>query len=50
MKKMKGFVRQRTKPEGSMIERYIVYGSFYYASEYIKQTYDTLGAVVWDDQ
>ena len=33
-----------------MLERYIVYESFYYASEYIKQIYDTLGEVVWEDQ
>jgi hypothetical protein len=32
-----------------MVEGYIVYESFYYASEYIKQIDDTLGGVVWDD-
>jgi hypothetical protein len=32
-----------------MAEGYIVYESFYYASEYIKQIDDTTGAVVWDD-
>jgi hypothetical protein len=36
MKKLKGFVRQREKPKGSMEEGYISYESFYYASEYIK--------------
>ena len=36
MKKLKGFVQQRAKPEGSMVEGYISYESFYYASEYIK--------------
>jgi hypothetical protein len=50
MKKLKGFVRQREKLEGSMVEGYIVYESFYYASEYIKKNDDTPGAVVWDDQ
>ena len=35
MKKLKGFVRQRKKPEGSMENGYISYDSFYYASEYI---------------
>ena len=37
MKKVKGFVQQREKPEGSMAEGYISYESFYYASEYNKQ-------------
>ena len=36
MKKLKGFVRQREKLEGSVAEGYISYDSFYYASEYIK--------------
>ena len=36
MKKLKGFVQQREKPEGSMEEGYISYEFFYYASEYIK--------------
>ena len=36
MKKLKGFVRRKEKPEGSMAEGYISYESFYYASEYIK--------------
>jgi hypothetical protein len=49
MKKLKGFVRQREKPMGSMVEGYIVYESFYYASEYIKKIDDTKGTVVWDD-
>jgi hypothetical protein len=34
------------KPEGSMGEGYIVYESFYYASEYIKKIDVTIGAVV----
>ena len=33
MKKLKGFVRQREKLEGSMADGYISYESFYYASE-----------------
>jgi hypothetical protein len=33
-----------------MAEGYIVYESFYYASEYIKKIDDTPGEVVWDDQ
>ena len=36
MKKLKGFIRQMEKPEGSMAEGYISYESLYYASEYIK--------------
>ena len=38
MKTLKGFVRQREKPEG-----YISYESFYYSSEYIKQIDKILG-------
>ena len=37
MKKLKGFVRQTEKPEGSMEEGYIYYVYFYYANEYIKK-------------
>jgi hypothetical protein len=33
-----------------MAEGYIVYGPFYFASEYIKQIDDTLNGVVWDEQ
>ena len=33
-----------------MEEGYISYESFYYASEYIKQINNTLGAVIWDDK
>jgi hypothetical protein len=36
MKKLKGFIRQREKPKGSMEEGYISYDYFYYASDYIK--------------
>ena len=50
MKKLKGFVRQREKPEGSMAEGYISYESLYYTSEYIKQIYNIPGAVIWDDE
>ena len=50
MKKLKGFVRQREKLEGSMAEGYILYESFYYASEHIKQIYNRPGAVIWDDE
>ena len=50
MKKLKGFVQQREKPEGSMEEGYIVYESFYKANEYIMQINHTLGAVIWDDE
>ena len=51
MKKLKGFVQQMAKPEGSMVERYIaVYELFYYSSEYIKQNHDTPGEVVWEEE
>jgi hypothetical protein len=36
MEKLKGFLRQREKPEGSMAEGYISYEYFYYSSQYIK--------------
>ena len=50
MKKSKGFVRQMVKPEGSMVEGYVIYELFYYASEYIKKIDDTIGEVVWEEQ
>jgi hypothetical protein len=50
MKKLKGFIRQREKPKGSMEEGYISYESFYYASEYIKQIKNTPGVVIWDNE
>ena len=50
MKKLKGFVRQREKPKGYMEEAYIVYESFYYASEYIKKINHTPSVVIWDDE
>ena len=50
MKKLKGFVRQREKPEGSMAEEYISYESFYYASEYIKKIDNGPSAVICDDE
>ena len=34
------------KPEGSMVEWYIVYESFYYASEYIKKIDGIIGEMV----
>jgi hypothetical protein len=49
IKKLKGFVPQREKLEGSMAEGYIVYESFYYVSEYIKQIDDISGAIILDD-
>ena len=33
-----------------MAEGYILYESFYYASEYIKQIDNTLGVVIMDDE
>jgi hypothetical protein len=50
MKNLKGFDRQREKLEGSMMEGYIIYDAFYYASEYIYKIDNTLGKVVWDDR
>ena len=32
MKKLKGFVQQKEKPEGCLAEGFILYESFYYAS------------------
>ena len=50
IKKLKWFVRQMAKPKDSMAKWYIVYESFYYASEYIKQIVDTKGEVVWEEE
>jgi hypothetical protein len=50
VKKLKGFVQQREKLEGSMVEGYISYESLYYSSEYIKKIENTPGAVIWDDE
>ena len=50
MKKLKGFVRQREKPEESMEEGYISHDFFYYASEYIKQINKTPDVVISDDE
>ena len=50
MKKLKGFVRQREKPEGSMAEEYISYEYFYYSNEYIKYIEKKPGAVIWDNE
>ena len=50
MNKLKGFIRQRAKPEGYMTEGYISYESFYYASEYIKHIDNTASVVIWDDE
>ena len=50
MKKLKGFIRQREKPEGSIAEGYISYESFYYASEYIKKIKNRPGVVIWDNE
>ena len=50
MKKVKGFVQKRAKPEGSMEDGYIVYESFYYANEYIKQIDHKISVVIWDDE
>jgi hypothetical protein len=41
MKKLKGFVCQREKPKGSMVEGYISYEYLYYANEYIKKIDNT---------
>ena len=41
VKKLKGFVQQMEKSEGSTVEGYMVYESLYYASEYIKKIDDT---------
>ena len=50
MKKLKYFVQQRAKTQGSMAGGYISYESFYYDSEYIKQIDNRPGVVIWDDE
>ena len=47
---LKGFIRQSEKFKGSMAEGYIVYDSFYYASDYIKQIENTPRIVIFDDK
>ena len=46
MKKLKVLFKKRKKNDGSMVEGYILYESFYYASEYIKHTDNTPGVVI----
>ena len=48
--KIEGICLKKEKPKGSMAEGYIVYESFYYANEYIKQINHTPGIVIWDDE
>ena len=50
MKKLKGFVQKMEKIEGSIEYGYIVYESFYYVSEYIKQINHTPSPMIWDDE
>jgi len=50
MNKLKGFIQQRVKPKGYMVEGYISYESFYYLSENIKQINDTLTLEICDDE
>jgi hypothetical protein len=51
LKSLKALVRQRACPEGSMVERYMVYQSMVYISEYLpKLVVPTMHAVdrIWD--
>ena len=51
LKSLKALVRQRARPEGSMVERYMVYQSMVYISQYIpKLAAPTMHAVdrIWD--
>ncbi len=50
MNKLKFFVRQRKKTEGSLEKGKLSYEYLYYASEYIKQINNTSGAEIWDDE
>jgi hypothetical protein len=50
MKKLRGFVHQMKKPEGSMAEGYISYEYLYYSSEYIKKIDNTPVVVIWDNE
>ena len=48
--KIEGICSTKGKPERSMEKGYIVYESFYYASEYIKQIDHTPSTMIWDDE
>jgi hypothetical protein len=51
LKSLKALVRQRARPEGSMVERYMVYQSMVYISQYLlKLAAPTMHAVdlIWD--
>ena len=51
LKSLKALVRQRARPEGSMVEGYMVYQSMVYISQYLpKLTALTMHAVdrIWD--
>ena len=50
MNKLKAFVRQREKLEGSTEEEYISYESLHYTSEYIKKIDKKPGVVIWDNE
>ena len=48
--KIEAICRTEGKCDGSMEEGYIVYESFYYSNEYIKQINHTLVPMIWDDE
>ena len=51
LKSLKDFVRQRARPEGSMVEGYMVYESMVYISQYLpKLAVQAMHAVycIWD--
>jgi hypothetical protein len=49
LKALKAFVRQRSRPEGSMVEGYMLYQSTVYFSEYLPQVVGDMDVpLLWD--
>ena len=49
LKALKAFVRKRSRPEGSMVEGYMLYQSTVYFSEYLPQVVGDMDvSLLWD--
>jgi hypothetical protein len=49
MKSLKSFVRQRERPEGSMVGGYMVYQSLVYISQYLPKLLASMNVpIIWD--
>eukprot|EP00249_Psilotum_nudum_P018746 c26943_g1_i2 orf=82-522(+) len=49
MKVLKGFVRQKARPEGSMVEGWLVYESLCYTTKYLSAI-DPMTPRIWTDE